>query len=120
LSTATRGWIDRHAAALTDGDVLGGEAAVSAAVVQEGEAVAAGVAPPVNAVGTVTDVDRDGNAYTFLPDGTTQAVFVPYATTDEFVVDGAPATLEQFEASLSVGDGISYTATPPRHDLVNR
>ncbi|CAN5357771.1 hypothetical protein BH23ACT9_BH23ACT9_37840 [soil metagenome] len=72
--------------------------------------------------GVVVNTDTGGNVYTLTPDGADRVVIVAYQPDDEFVVDGQPATIGAFEATITVADRVVFSADTPRgtvHDLRN-
>lgn len=79
---------------------------------------------PITSGGQVVRLGPGAGQYTFV-DGGGVVRIVGYDGFDLFTVDGAPATLEQFQAQLGPGDDISYdddTSNVNRdvHRLTNR
>lgn len=80
------------------------------------------VAPAEPVSGVIVDTETGGDAYTFAPDGGDAVVEVAYGPEDLFVVDGEPATIGAFEASVTVADLITFsadTADGTLHELAN-
>ena len=117
LSPATLAWLERHADELLEGDILGGGSAVSADA--ERDAVAAAQRVPRELVA----VDLSARTYSYNSDNADGSVTqkdVEYHDGDAFSVDGQTATIDAFEAALSVGDLVRRTtADGVRHALVN-
>jgi len=114
LSKATLAWLEKNAPTLATGDILGGESAVSKTVQSEATAAAR------RAAGTVFEIDQAKHTYTLaFGDGDPNTV-VTYAAGDTFLVDGAIATMSQFESAITVGDRVRFTtAGGARHALTN-
>lgn len=114
LSKATLAWLETNAPTLATGDILGGESAVSKMVQSEATAAARRVA------GTVLQIDTSAHTYTLTFGDGDPTTTVTYAAGDAFTVDGAVATVSQFEAALTVGDRARFTtAGGARHQLTN-
>ena len=103
LSTATHAWLEANARELLHGDVIGGEGAVSK------EVVATATEAARNLAGEVLDVTPGANEYEYRRDGDGQHFVIAYASGDRFSINGADATLEEFEDALTVGDRVRVT-----------
>jgi putative cell wall-binding protein len=114
LSKPTLAWLEAHAPTLTDGDILGGESAVSKSVESAATAAARRV------VGYVSAIDPDAHTYTLTFGEGDPSTTVTYASSDAFVVNGATATQSAFLDALTVGDHVRFTtAGGARHVLTD-
>lgn len=114
LSDPTAAWLERHAATLISGHVLGGQGAVDDAVVAAAEAAGRSVQ------GELVRFDTQARQYVWVPDGAGSGAVASYTDTDTFLVDGVTVTLDAFEQALSAGDRIRRTsAGGVRHQLTN-
>ena len=80
------------------------------------------VGPAEPLTGPVVDTETGGDAYTIVPADADAPVVVRYSAADDFVVDGEPATIGAFEASVTVADMATFradNATGTVHELVN-
>ena len=102
-----------------DGEVSEGDQPV------ECDANVDGVIPaPDGETGTITAVDPDADTYSFVAEGADATTTVEYDADDSFTIDGDPATMAAFEASLDVGDQVTFIddesdVDADQHALVN-
>ncbi|HUG83622.1 MAG TPA: cell wall-binding repeat-containing protein [Euzebya sp.] len=80
------------------------------------------VAPAMPQTGLIVDTETGGDRYRFVPDGGEEVITIAYSDEDLFIVDGQDATIGAFEASVTVADGITFsadTADGSIHELTN-
>lgn len=119
LSDDTEDYLVANSPTLTQGRVFGGTAAVSESTVNQAE-VAGRTGDTVGA-NRIVAIDKTGDSYTYVEDGTDEAVEIDYSSTDDFTVDGADASVAGFESNITIGDIIIVddVDSPSEHDLTN-